>query len=148
MMSLITRPFPEMVVPFQWSLEPDDSFWNFRTQFFEIVDPMGAERGSVADELSPYCASQPVIDCDIPDRVDRNHSRLFYNKEKNKKIRKTADASGSLDQVSPINQFPNRSIVSFCDAATAIDCRKNFLLRVFPDVLRSTLLDCMNANHD
>ena len=51
--------------------------WGIWIEFIEVVDPVGTESRSVTDELAPYRASQPVIDSNVPDRIDRNHAVSF-----------------------------------------------------------------------
>jgi hypothetical protein len=99
-MCLIARLLAEMVVSFYRRLKSDDPSREFGSELVEVIDPVSSKRGSVADELAPYRAPQPVIDCYIPNRIDRNHTVSFYNEEKNKKIRKDGDASGSLSHAS------------------------------------------------
>src|SRR6266853_6749975 len=84
-MCLIARLLAEMVVPLRRSLESGDASWEFGTELVEIVNPVGAKRSGVAGELAPNRSSQPVIDCYIPNQVDRNHVISFYNEEKIRK---------------------------------------------------------------
>src|ERR1700730_6752074 len=99
-MCLIARLLAEMVVSFDRRLTSGDSSRELGTELVEVIDPVGSKRGGVADELAPYRAPQPVIDCYVPNRIDRNHTVSFYNEEKNKKIRKDGDACGSLSHAS------------------------------------------------
>src|SRR5258707_11193471 len=139
-MCLIARLLAEMVVPLRRSLESHDASWEFGTELVEIVNPVGSKRSGVADELAPNRSSQPVIDCYIPNRINRNHVISFYNEQKTRKSGKIVTQAGFLLGASArtlvaINcrtcaPYPNRTT-----GKTTSIARKNFLLRVSADML-------------
>ena len=67
----------EMVMTFLGLLKAADIAGEFTPQLIQIVNPMGAEGGGIADKLPPDCATEPIVDGDRQGGFSRLWFRHF-----------------------------------------------------------------------
>jgi hypothetical protein len=71
--SLIPGFLAVVVVSGLGSLKSIYSLWVEFRHFLKVINPMGAQCSGVPDKLAPYRPAQPVLQCDILNRIQRDH---------------------------------------------------------------------------